>query len=119
MSDEVEKVESLNCEKKMIENVSTVGLNPKNELALSKENLNVSNSPKVTAETFDEYSQSKLKDAFFSGTYEDRVYVESLKSYRDRVIIDEAEVRIIKSLKSVLRRGKKLQGENFQGIKSK
>ena len=119
MSDEIVKSDSLDCEKKLIENTSIVGLKPKNELTLSKENLNISNSPKVTAESFYEYSQTKLKDVFFSGVYEDRIYVESVKGYRDRVIVDEEEVRLIKSLKSVLRRGKKFQGENFHGIKSK
>ena len=119
MSDDIVESESLNCEKELIENTSIVGLKPKNELALSKENLNISNSPKVTAESFYEYSQTKLKDVFFSGVYEDRIYVESVKGYRDRVIVDEEEVRLIKSLKSVLRRGKKFQGENFHGIKSK
>ena len=119
MSDGIEKSESLNCEKNLVEDTSIVGLKPKNELTLSKENLNVSNSPKVTAESFYQYSQTKLKDVFFSGVYEDRIYVESVKGYRDRVIVDEEEARLIKSLKSVLRRGKKLHGENFQGIKSK
>ena len=119
MSDGIEKSESLNCEKNLVEDTSIVGLKPKNELTLSKENLNVSNSPKVTAESFYQYSQTKLKDVFFSGVYEDRIYVESAKGYRDRVIVDEEEARLIKSLKSVLRRGKKFHGENFQGIKSK
>lgn len=117
MSDDIGKSESLDCEKDLIENTTIVGLKPKNDLTLSKENLNVSNSPKVTAESFYEYSQAKLKDVFFSGVYEDRIYVESVKGYRDRVIVDEEEARLIKSLKSVLRRGKKFQGENFQGIK--
>ena len=81
--------------------------------------LDVSTSPKVTVESFSEQSRAKLKDAFFSGIYEDRVYVESLSSYRDRVIVDQEETGFIKSLKSVLKRGKKLQGEQFQGIKSK
>ena len=119
MSDDIGKSESLDCEKDLIENNTIVGLKPKNDLTLSKENLNVSNSPKVTTESFYEYSQAKLKDVFFSGVYEDRIYVESVKGYRDRVIVDEEEARLIKSLKSVLRRGKKFQGENFQGIKSK
>ena len=119
MTDELERLNSLNSEKKLVENISTISLNPKNEITLSKENLNETNSPKVTIETFSEYSQTKLGDVFFSGVYEDRVYVESLKGYRDRVIIDDEETRFLKSLKSVLRRGRKLQGENFQGIKSK
>ena len=119
MSDEVKKLDSLNKEEKSNQTISMVHLSPKNELALSKENLNETNSPKVTRETFNEYSQTKLKDVFFSGTYEDRVYVECLKGYRDRVIIGEDENRFSKSLKSVLRRGKKLCGDEFQGIKSK
>ena len=119
MSDEVKKLDSLNKEEKSNQTISMVRLSQKNELALSKENLNETNSPKVTRETFNEYSLTKLKDVFFSGTYEDRVYVESLEGYRDRVIIDEEETRFSKSLKSVLRRGKKLCGDQFQGIKSK
>ena len=119
MSDEVERSNNLNSEKKLVENISTINLNPKNEITLSKENLNETNSPKVTIETFSEYSQTKLRDVFFSGVYEDRVYVETLKGYRDRVIIDDEETRFLKCLKSVLKRGRKLQGENFQGIKSK
>ena len=119
MTDELERLNSLNSEKKLVENISTISLNPKNEITLSKENLNETNSPKVTIETFSEYTQTKLRDVFFSGVYEDRVYVETLKGYRDRVIIDDEETRFLKSLKSVLRRGRKLQGENFQGIKSK
>ena len=119
MTDELERLNSLNSEKKLVENISTISLNPKNEITLSKENLNETNSPKVTIETFSEYTQTKLRDVFFSGVYEDRVYVETVKGYRDRVIIDDEETRFLKSLKSVLRRGRKLQGENFQGIKSK
>ena len=119
MSDELERLNNLNSEKKLVENISTISLNPKNEITLSKENLNETNSPKVTIETFSEYTQTKLRDVFFSGVYEDRVYVETVKGYRDRVIIDDEETRFLKSLKSVLRRGRKLQGENFQGIKSK
>ena len=119
MSDEVERSNNLNSEKKLVENISTISLNPKTEITLSKENLNETNSPKVTIETFSEYSQTKLRDVFFSGVYEDRVYVETLKGYRDRVIIDDEEARFLKCLKSVLKRGRKLQGENFQGIKSK
>ena len=86
---------------------------------LLRSDLNESSSPKVTAETFNVQSRDKLKDVFFSGTYEDRVFVECLRGYRDRVIIDEEECRFIKSLKSVLKRGKRLHGERFQGIKSK
>ena len=86
---------------------------------LLRSDLNESSSPKVTAETFNVQSRDKLKDVFFSGTYEDRVFVECLRGYRDRVIIDEEECRFIKSLKSVLKRGKRLHGEQFQGIKSK
>ena len=84
-----------------------------------RSDLNESSSPKVTAETFTVQSRDKLKDVFFSGTYEDRVFVECLHGYRDRVIIDEEESRFIKSLKSVLKRGKRLHGEQFHGIKSK
>jgi hypothetical protein len=86
---------------------------------LLRSDLNESSSPKVTAETFTVQSRDKLKDVFFSGTYEDRVFVECLHGYRDRVIIDEEESRFVKSLKSVLRRGKRLHGEQFHGIKSK
>ena len=91
----------------------------KNEIVLSHTNLNVSNSPKITAETFNEYSSSKLKSTFFSGKYEDRVYVESLGGYRDRVIVDDDEARFLRHLKSVLKRGKRFQGDAFQGISSK
>ena len=91
----------------------------KNEIVLSHTNLNVSNSPKITAETFNEYSSSKLKSTFFSGKYEDRVYVESLGGYRDRVTVDDDEARFLRHLKSVLKRGKRFQGEAFQGISSK
>lgn len=84
---------------------------------LLRSDLNETSSPKVTAETFTAQSRDKLKDVFFSGTYEDRVFVECLQGYRDRVIIDEEESRFIKSLKSVLKRGKRLHGEQFQGIK--
>ena len=48
--------------------------------------LDMSNSPKVTAESFSEQSRAKLNNSFFSGVYEDRVYVERLCGYRDRVI---------------------------------
>ena len=91
----------------------------KNEIVLSHTNLNVSNSPKITAETFNEYSSSKLNSTFFSGKYEDRVYVENLGGYRDRVIVDDDEARFLRHLKSVLKRGKRFQGEAFQGISSK
>ena len=91
----------------------------KNEIVLSHTNLNVSNSPKITAETFNEYSSSKLNSTFFSGKYEDRVYVENLGGYRDRVIVDDDEIRFLRHLKSVLKRGKRFQGEAFQGISSK
>ena len=94
-------------------------LNTKSDGAISTKKENETNSPKISVETFTERSRTKLRDMFFSGTYEDRVYVESLQGYRDRVIVDEEETRFIKSLKSVLKRGKKLQNEQFQGIKSK
>ena len=91
----------------------------KHEIVLSHTNLNVSNSPKITAENFNEYSSSKLNSTFFSGKYEDRVYVENLGGYRDRVIVDDDEIRFLRHLKSVLKRGKRFQGETFQGIGSK
>ena len=91
----------------------------KNEIVLSNTNLNVSNSPKITPETFNEYSSSKLNSTFFSGKYEDRVYVENLGGYRDRVIVDDDEIRFLRHLKSVLKRGKRFQAEAFQGISSK
>ena len=91
----------------------------KNEIVLSHTNLNVSNSPKITAETFNEYSSSKLNSTFFSGKYEDRVYVENLGGYRDRVIVDDDEIRFLRHLKSVMKRGKRFQGDTFQGIGSK
>ena len=91
----------------------------KNEIVLLHTNLNVSNSPKITVENFNEYSSSKLNSTFFSGKYEDRVYVENLGGYRDRVIVDDDEIRFLRHLKSVLKRGKRFQGETFQGIGSK
>ena len=91
----------------------------KNEIVLLHTNLNVSNSPKITAENFSEYSSSKLNSTFFSGKYEDRVYVESLRGYRDRVIVDDDEARFLRHLKSVMKRGKRFQGDTFQGIGSK
>ena len=91
----------------------------KNEIVLLHTNLNVSNSPKITVENFNEYSSSKLNSTFFSGKYEDRVYVENLGGYRDRVIVDGDEIRFLRHLKSVLKRGKRFQGDTFQGIGSK
>ena len=81
--------------------------NLKNLELASKNNLNDSHSPKVTIETFHEQSKAKFQSAFFSGTYQDRVYVESLGSFRDRVIVDEEETRFIKNLRSVLKKNKK------------
>ena len=91
----------------------------KNEIVLLHTNLNVSNSPKITVENFNEYSSSKLNSTFFSGKYEDRVYVENLGGYRDRVMVDDDEIRFLRHLKSVLKRGKRFQGDTFQGIGSK
>ena len=79
----------------------------------------VNNSPKVTAESFAMQSRTKLENTFFAGTYEDRVYVENLCGYRDRVTIDQDETHFVKNLRSVLRKGKKLQGDQFCGIESK
>ena len=72
----------------------------KAKTAFLRSDLNESSSPKVTPESFAEHAREKLKDTFFSGTYEDRVFLESIQGYRDRVIIDEEERRLIKSLKN-------------------
>ena len=101
------------------EKIEILSTPTKNEIVLLHTNLNVSNSPKITAENFNEYSSSKLNGTFFSGKYEDRVYVENLGGYRDRVIVDDDEARFLRHLKSVLKRGKRFQGEAFQGISSK
>ena len=124
MSDPIEEQEELSPTDDPVsdggqEKIGILSTPTKNEIVLSHTNLNVSKSPKITAETFNEYSSSKLKSTFFSGKYEDRVYVESLGGYRDRVIVDDDEARFLKHLKSVLKRGKRFQGEAFQGISSK
>ena len=124
MSDPIEEQEELSPTDDPVsdggqEKIGILSTPTKNEIVLSHTNLNVSNSPKITAETFNEYSSSKLKSTFFSGKYEDRVYVESLGGYRDRVIVDDDEIRFLRHLKSVLKRGKRFQGETFQGIGSK
>ena len=124
MSDPINKSDAspLNKEAKKDENSEPLAFSPGNlknlELA-SKNNLNESHSPKVTIETFHEQSKAKFQSAFFSGTYQDRVYVESLGSFRDRVIVDEEETRFIKNLRSVLKKNKKFKGEQFQDTKSK
>ena len=124
MSDPIEEQEELSPTDDPVsdggqEKIGILSTPTKNEIVLSHTNLNVSHSPKITAETFNEYTSSKLKSTFFSGKYEDRVYVESLGGYRDRVIVDDDEARFLRHLKSVLKRGKRFQGEAFQGISSK
>ena len=124
MSDPIEEQEELSPTDDPVsdggqEKIGILSTPTKNEIVLSHTNLNVSNSPKITAKNFNEYSSSKLNSTFFSGKYEDRVYVESLGGYRDRVIVDDDEARFLRHLKSVLKRGKRFQGEAFQGISSK
>ena len=124
MSDPIEEQEELSPTDDPVsdggqEKIEISSTPTKNEIVLLHTNLNVSNSPKITAETFNEYSSSKLNSTFFSGKYEDRVYVENLGGYRDRVIVDDDEIRFLRHLKSVLKRGKRFQGETFQGIGSK
>ena len=124
MSDPIEEQEELSPTDDPVsdggqDKIGILSTPTKNEIVLSHTNLNVSHSPKITAETFNEYTSSKLKSTFFSGKYEDRVYVESLGGYRDRVIVDDDEARFLRHLKSVLKRGKRFQGEAFQGISSK
>ena len=124
MSDPIEEQEELSPTDDPVsdggqEKIEISSTPTKNEIVLLHTNLNVSNSPKITVENFNEYSSSKLNSTFFSGKYEDRVYVESLGGYRDRVIVDDDEARFLRHLKSVLKRGKRFQGEAFQGISSK
>ena len=124
MSDPIEEQEELSPTDDPVsdggqEKIEILSTPTKNEIVLLHTNLNASNSPKITAENFNEYSSSKLNSTFFSGKYEDRVYVENLGGYRDRVIVDDDEIRFLRHLKSVLKRGKRFQGETFQGIGSK
>ena len=124
MSDPIEEQEELSPTDDPVsdggeEKIEILSTPTKKEIVLLHTNLNVSNSPKITVENFNEYSSSKLNSTFFSGKYEDRVYVESLGGYRDRVTVDDDEARFLRHLKSVLKRGKRFQGEAFQGISSK
>ena len=121
MSDPIEEQEELSPTDDPVsdggqEKIEISSTPTKNEIVLLHTNLNVSNSPKITAENFSEYSSSKLNSTFFSGKYEDRVYVENLGGYRDRVMVDDDEIRFLRHLKSVLKRGKRFQGDTFQGI---
>ena len=61
------------------------------------------------------YIADKLNGAIFSGWYTERVWIDNLQHYRDRIKVDEDEVQTNKILRSVSRRVKKLR-PNFTGI---
>ena len=63
------------------------------------------------------YVSEKLSNAIFSGWYADRVWVDELGVYRDRIQVDDDEADFIRSVKSVHRRVKKIR--SFTGIERK
>ena len=63
-------------------------------------------------------SGQRLTGLFFSGRYEDRVWVEPLNAYRDRVVVDDYQADVIKTLKTIHRKAKKAV-PHFNGIQSK
>ena len=63
-------------------------------------------------------SGQRLTGLFFSGRYEDRIWVEPLGAYRDRVVVDDYQTDVIKTLKTIHRKAKKAV-PHFNGIQSK
>lgn len=61
------------------------------------------------------FSQQKLTGLFFSGQYVDRVWVDPVSGYRDRIVVDPQESAAVKVLKSVHRKGRKAVPQ-FVGI---
>ena len=72
-------------------------------------------------ENLPEYVTSKWQGSIFAGWYTERVHVDDLKAYRDRVVIDVTETEVIKKAKSTLRRIKKAatNPNMFVGLQSK
>jgi len=60
-------------------------------------------------------SQQKLTGLFLSGEYVDRIWVEAVSGYRDRIVIDSEETAVLKAVKSVQRKGRKAIAD-FVGI---
>ena len=63
------------------------------------------------------YIADKLNGAIFSGWYTERIWIEDLHSYRDQIKVDQDELQMNKTLKSISRRVKKLR-PGFTGIES-
>jgi hypothetical protein len=70
-------------------------------------------SPDVTS-----YIEEKLNNTIFSGWYSERIWIEDLKGYRDRIKVDDDELLMLKNVKSIHRRVKKVR-PGFTGVNRK
>ena len=102
--------------------VDSKGLEPHSQKVQKEGTMTSSVSPLGTPGTppqeYRELTCQRLAGLFFSGRYEDRVWVESVAAYRDRIIVDGYQTDVVKTLKTVLRKAKKAV-PGFAGIQSK
>lgn len=99
--------------------VDSKGLEPHSQKVQKEGTMTSSVSPLGTPGTppqdYRELTCQRLAGLFFSGRYEDRVWVESVAAYRDRIIVDGYQTDVVKTLKTVLRKAKKAV-PGFAGI---
>ena len=63
--------------------------------------------PAPIAEALDSMRQTNLFPLLFSAWFTERVYREEISDYRDRLLVDRDEVRVVKAVRSAARRLKK------------
>ena len=81
--------------------------------------LDISHTPdRESTPDINHFISDKLNGAIFSGWYNERIWIEDLKSFRDQIQVDDEESQMQKILKSVNRRVRKIR-PGFTGIKSK
>ena len=67
----------------------------------------VSTPPAAIAEALKSMRQSKLFPLLFSAWFTERVYREDIGDYRDRLLVDKDEAKVVKAVRSAARRLKK------------
>ena len=75
-------------------------------------------SPGTPNQDYVTHAEQKLTGMFFSGNYVDRIFVDPVSAYRDRIVVDPEESVPIRALRSVHKKAKRALPQ-FVGIQSK
>ena len=66
--------------------------------------------PSAVLEALDSVRQSSFFPLLFSAWFTERVYREEIDDYRDRLVVDKEEVKVVKAVRAAARRLKKAIG---------